>query len=332
MAIDIFSIEPHKVSRDLRGYLIYMFGPPKAGKTRLGCQFPKPLLIATERGFNTIAGIRPQLVNNWSEIRQVMRQLKEPRAKEMYESIIVDTVDLAGTMCEKYVCDQLGVQSIKAIPYGDGWTKLKKEFEEVFRTIANEGYAVYFTSHSKETTLKLKTEEEYNVIRPTATNTFNGIVENMCDIIGYMHPVARNGEKKVVISVRTNDDELRTGTRFKHFPHEIDYGYQNLIDAINYAIDKEAEESGEEFITEKPQEIFQSEKLNFDKMIQQFSDLINGVAEREDFAEKIAPEITNIIENYLGVVKKVSDCTRAQVEQLQLIILDIKDFIKEITE
>lgn len=29
MAVDIFSIQPHEVSRDLRGYIIEIYGEPK---------------------------------------------------------------------------------------------------------------------------------------------------------------------------------------------------------------------------------------------------------------------------------------------------------------
>jgi hypothetical protein len=33
MAIDIFNIEPHKVSRSLEGYTIMFYGEPKTGAT-----------------------------------------------------------------------------------------------------------------------------------------------------------------------------------------------------------------------------------------------------------------------------------------------------------
>ena len=29
MAIDLMGLEPHKVSRDLGGYITYIYGPPK---------------------------------------------------------------------------------------------------------------------------------------------------------------------------------------------------------------------------------------------------------------------------------------------------------------
>jgi hypothetical protein len=33
MAIDLKNLQPHKVSRDLSGYITYIYGAEKAGKT-----------------------------------------------------------------------------------------------------------------------------------------------------------------------------------------------------------------------------------------------------------------------------------------------------------
>ena len=48
-------------------------------------------MIAFEKGYNAIAGIRPQPINSWGEFKKVLRQLKDERAKEIYETIIIDT-------------------------------------------------------------------------------------------------------------------------------------------------------------------------------------------------------------------------------------------------
>lgn len=37
--IDIFNIEPHQVSRNLRGYSIFFYGEPKSGKTTTAARF-----------------------------------------------------------------------------------------------------------------------------------------------------------------------------------------------------------------------------------------------------------------------------------------------------
>ena len=33
MAINLLNIQPHKVSRDLSGYITFIYGAPKVGKT-----------------------------------------------------------------------------------------------------------------------------------------------------------------------------------------------------------------------------------------------------------------------------------------------------------
>lgn len=92
--IDIFSIQPHQVSRNLRGYSIFFYGQPKSGKTTTASKFEKNLLLAFEKGYNAIPGVMAQPINNWAEFRKVLRQLKNPKAKEMFYTITIDTVNV----------------------------------------------------------------------------------------------------------------------------------------------------------------------------------------------------------------------------------------------
>ena len=179
MGIDLLSLEPHKVSRDLSGYITYIYGPPKIGKTTFGSQMPSPLLLAFEKGYNAIGGIVAQDIVSWSDLKQVVRQLKDPAVKEKFKSIIIDTVDIAAVLCDKYVCSQNGVDTIGSIPYGGGWGLLKKEFEGTFRSITQMGYAVYFISHDKEVSFKRQDNTEYTQIKPSISTMYNSIVENM---------------------------------------------------------------------------------------------------------------------------------------------------------
>ncbi len=63
MAIDIFAIKPHEVSRDLCGYTVLLYGQPKTGKTTTAAQFPQALLCAFETGYLAIPGVMAQPVN-----------------------------------------------------------------------------------------------------------------------------------------------------------------------------------------------------------------------------------------------------------------------------
>lgn len=90
--IDIFAIKPHEVSKDLRGYSVMLYGDPKSGKTTTASKFPRALLLAFEKGYAAIPGVKAAPINSWSEFLKVLKQLKDPKAKEMYETIVIDTV------------------------------------------------------------------------------------------------------------------------------------------------------------------------------------------------------------------------------------------------
>lgn len=85
--IDIFSVQPHQVSRNLKGYSVFLYGSYKTGKTTIASKFPKALLLAFEKGYSAIPGVMALPVNSWSDFKRVLRQLKDPKALEMYETV-----------------------------------------------------------------------------------------------------------------------------------------------------------------------------------------------------------------------------------------------------
>lgn len=69
MAINLTAIQPHKVSTDLSGYITYIYGAPKTGKTTLAVQMEKSLLLAFEPGYHALPGVMAQDVTSWAEMR-----------------------------------------------------------------------------------------------------------------------------------------------------------------------------------------------------------------------------------------------------------------------
>lgn len=329
MAIDIFSIQPHEVSKDLSGYTVMFYGEPKTGKTTTAAKFPKSLLLAFETGYLAIPGIIAQPINKWSEFKQVLRQLKEDAAHEKFSNIIIDTADIAYDLCEKYICSQAGVSSINEIPYGQGWAKASKEFDEALRSIPQMGYGLVMISHSQDKTFKDETGEEYNQIVPTLANRPRLIVDRMSDIIGYAHPVQEeDGTTHTVLYMR-GTPRFVAGSRFKYTPYSIEFSYDNLVNAISEAIDKQADEDNGKFVTEKRTEAYNVEpEKDFESMMAEFKTLtrtIQNSVSPEDFKSKWKPKIVAITDKYLGVGKKVNDCTSAQVEQIELILDELKE-------
>lgn len=93
MAIDLLNLQPHKVSRDLSGYITYIYGEAKTGKTTFASQMPSPLILAFEKGYNALGAVMAQDVSTWGEMKTVLRQLKDEKIKERFKSIIIDTIN-----------------------------------------------------------------------------------------------------------------------------------------------------------------------------------------------------------------------------------------------
>ena len=324
MAIDLLGLQPHKVSRDLSGYITFIYGPAKCGKTTFGSKMPSPLLLAFERGYNAIPGIIAQDITSWGEMKQTMRELKKPEVKERFKSIIVDTADIAADLCQKYICSQLGIENI-----GDGgwttngWAKYKKEFEDTFRTLAQLGYAVVFISHDKEKTIKPQNSNEYQQIGSSMQSSALSIIENMSDIIGYAHPkVDGDNNSRRVLTLRSPDNSIRCGCRFKYIAPEIDFTYEALTSALNDAIDKEAKETNNQFVTNERQDAPIYKEYDFDALMAEFKDLAGVLMQR---SQTNGIKITQIVDKYLGKGKKVGDATPDQAELIHLIVIEIKE-------
>ncbi len=320
MAINLLALQPHKVSRDLSGYLVYIYGPSGAGKTTLGSQMPSPLLLATEKGYNTIPGIIVQDITSWADVKQVARELRKAEVKAAFKSIIVDTVDLASSLCEKYVCNQLDIENIGDGGWAkNGWAKVKKEWEETWRSIVMEGYSVVFISHAKDKTFKRKDGTEYSQIVPSCSTAYNEIIKNMVDIMAYIQ--VENNERKFIL--RSPDDTIDCKSRFKYIDPVIPFSYQDLIDAMNRAIDKEAAMTDNKFITDEKLQAPEVKTYDYEALMAEFQQIAGELMGKN--SEYYAPRITKIVEKYLGKGKKISETTLDQAEFVSLIIDDIKD-------
>ncbi len=326
MAINLLEVKPHIVSRDLSGYITFIYGAPKTGKTTMATQMPGSLLLAFEKGYNALPGVMAQDVNTWGEMKQIYRELKKPEVKAMYKAVIVDTVDVAADLCQKYICNQLGIENI-----GDGgwttngWSKYKKEFEEIFRGLTMLGYAVFFISHEGDKTVKIKeTGVEYTQILPTVQSSALKIIENMADIYGYAHSTIdqSDGTKKVMLTLRSGDDSVRCGCRFKNIKPEIEFSYDNLKQALYDAIDSEAAATDNKFVTNDRMVIKEEQTYDYDALMKEFKSLVEQLMQAN---QSNAAKITMIVDKYLGKGKKVGDTTPAQAELIYLIVEEMKE-------
>ena len=328
-AIDIFNIQPTQLCKDLRGRFVLLYGQAKSGKTSMSAMWPKPLLVAFEKGYNALVGVRPADVSSWADFKNICRQLKKPEAKELYETIVIDTIAIAYALCEKYILAREGVTAIGDIGYGKGWGMLKDEFETVFRELTQLGYAIVFIAHSKTKKTEQTDEEgnELDALAPDLPNTAYQIVNRMVDVIGYIgveYDIKNNKSYRYLYTRGT--PTIFAGSRYKYLAPKIELGYQQLVDAIAEAMEKEAELTGTGFVSEE--ELNKNkpiEKRSFDETMTEAKDLWNKIIKTK--GEEGREAIKLVISNVFGHDMQLSRATPEQQELVEMVVEDLKKIL-----
>ncbi len=323
MAIDILSIEPTVISRDLKGKYILVYGKPKTGKTTLASRFPKNLLIAFEKGYNAIDGIRAVDINKWADFKLVLRQLEKPEAREMYDTITIDTTTIAYEMCEQYVCAQNAVQSVADIPWGQGYAATKKEFEKCLRKITMLGYGLVLISHIETRKEQTSDDNEIEILAPSMPKRCYEVVNQIVDIIGYISTEWDDDGNSTRWLYTRQTPTVMAGSRFKYLAPKIKLGYEELVAAINEAIDKQRDMDGATVVDKL--EVKTEEPLDFNKIRTEASELWTELV-KEDTAN--ADIILKKVEMIFGRKIKLSEITEDQVDLFNLVLIDMKEMKK----
>lgn len=322
--MSIFDITPHQVSKDLRGYSVLLYGDPKSGKTSTAVKFPKHLLFAFEKGYAAIPGAMALPINTWPEFLRNLRDLKKPEAKERFETIIVDTADIAFDLCERYICSQNDVDSIGDIPFGKGYGLVAKEFDEKMRQIVQMDYGLVLISHAVDKTFTDEQGNETNQIVPTLPKKAQTIVARMCDIIGYSRSVENEAGNLETRLFMRGTQRYIAGSRFTHTPDSIVFSYDNLVGAIADAVDKLEEEYGAGAVTTDRGEHnhIDSTDLSLEDILAEFNQVVNVLMEKNE--DYYGPRIQQAIERHFGKGKKMSEATLGQVELADLVLFEVK--------
>lgn len=322
----LWEVEKNVISRDLRGKYVMLYGKPKSGKTTAACSFPDAVLFAFEKGYNAIGGAYPYDINKWSDFKLALRDLDDARTKERFKTVIIDTVSICWEMCEKYICQQNGVQKISDIPWGQGYSSCKKEFENSIRQITKSGYGVVLIAHSASRVEKTADGSDIEIISPDLPKRAAEVCNGIVDIIGYIGNEWVDGERKRWLYTRETPT-LFAGSRFKYMPDKIPFSYEALVEAIADAIEMAEKIDGAtvvDSLTSKSEE-----KLDFNEVRAKAQELWTKLVGSGETADaEIATTILKKIEMIMGRRMKLSEFTEDQVDLLNLVVIDMQDMIK----
>ena len=278
--------------------------------------------------YNALIGVRPADITSWADFKAICRQLKKPEAKEIYETVVIDTIAIAYSLCEKYILAREGVAAIGDIGYGKGWGMLKDEFETTFRELTQLGYAIVFIAHSKSKSTEY-TDEEGNALSalaPDLPNAAYQIVNRMVDVIGYIgveYDVKTGNSYRYLYTRGT--PTIFAGSRYKYLAPKIELGYQQLVDAIADAMEKEASQTGTGFVSEAELNYGGVPTRTFDETMTEAKDLWNKIIKAKGDEGREA--IKAVISQVFGHDMQLSRATPEQQELVELVVEDLKKLI-----
>lgn len=226
--------KPSKAPIDARRLKYLMIGPPKWGKTTLGCSAPDSLLLATEEG-HMFHETHKVVIDTWGtrEGRGVdedgnvhlsmVEAVEAIVASDRFKFVIIDTADMAAKLCLDHHYKKMGVKHASEVGnYGKGWDLcLTQPFRQEIGQIMKSGRGVMFITHTSLVTKKVGNVEQsrWETTLPSQVQKF---LHTQADVIlhgsfGKLRPGMKDRDR--IISM-DGTNEILAGTRIRaiHLP------------------------------------------------------------------------------------------------------------------
>lgn len=326
--IDIFNPQVSVVAHGLEGKTIMLYGTNNIGKTFQAVRAKKPYVFACESGLGAQNNVKYNKISNWREFKKAVDQFTNKKtidkAREMYSTIIIDEVYASSLFCQKFVCDTYGDGCISLGANTNSKVNLYQIYERVYweqiNLLVGAGYTVIFIAHQQEKDDFISPKGDKRCINP--------IIDN-CDIVAYIAPNGVDEENRVIKSSAyfAQTDRFFARSRYDYMDTWIqEFTIENLEKAIADGIARQAEAEGVasvDYDVQKAQNTAQI--LSYDELMEKAAVYSNklidaGVTERA----------VEVVENTLGVGKKLGECTKKQVESIAIIVDELIEICEEL--
>lgn len=324
--LDIFNPQKTVIAKGLEGKSFLIYGSNSLGKTAQAVRMSKPYVIATESGLNATVGIPYARVTTWGDFKRLVKQFTNKatvdKAREMYDTIIIDEMYAASLLCQDFCISTYGEG---ALSLGDSQGKVnlyqmyEKEFFKTVNTLLSANYTVVFIGHA---------QEKDGYITPKGDKRCVDPIRDWVDYVIYLESngVDENGKVIPSSAYLAETDRFFARSRWDTTPTCLPvWSAEALEEAVNIGISKMEEEKGIKAVSYDEQKAQNTVTHDFDELMDQIQEV------GEKFINNKQMELlTEIVEDVLGSGKKVSDCTKKQIDALIIILDNLQDKAQEL--
>jgi|GEM_PF-4736433 len=281
--------------------------------TTTALKSPKPLLFALEKGYLTIPGTRAVNITSWTDALTAVAQLRKPEVRALYETIIIDPIDLLVDVAEDYLCQTNGVKTLSDIPWGGGHSQLGKMFKKFFREITNAGYGLIIIGHAAVKKDELNEEIKYRSLN--FNKKVKGIIMGLLDQLIYVESSRDPREPSIMHFKGSAYWEAKS--RFPNIVAEDILSYENLVKAIQNSVKDVATTSDWDRKDPAAIEGVSSTQREFEEIRQSAIDIASSKIESVGQSPVIEEINTTLM-------KKISETDISDVDMLKVLINRLK--------
>lgn len=338
---NLLDIEPHKVKSGLDGKIIVIHGEKKTGKTSEACKAEKPFLFAFEPGFNLIDGIKAVTMSDgskgWLEMKNYVKQLAEDEMKSVIKTIIIDTASLMWNCCVEFIKTQKNLEDLGDLGFGKGHKIANQEFCSVINELGKLGYTLIFLNHSvkKDYTDNLGNLHKQSIniaLDKQPKEILTALADLTIFIRGEFDPVTNKNKTVAYLRAGTyGTDQIEdAGGRYAYIPEKIEWSFSNLENVIVEA-DKRMLDSGitisseNKTILEEEGSITVELERPWAEVIKEVNEVLTVIAGKVNAGDtSLNKKTKDIIANYLGAGRKITEATSAQQELVEAALSELK--------
>lgn len=327
--VDIFNPQKTVIAKGLEGKSFLIYGSNSLGKTAQAVRMSKPFVIATESGLNATVGVAYNRVNSWADFKKLVKQFTSKatvdKARELYDTIIIDELYASALLCQDYIQTVIGGGALTLGDTVDGgkvnlYQAYEKEFFKMVNTLLSCNYTVVFIGHEQEKDGKMYPKGDKRSVDP---------VKDFVDYVIYLRSNGVDDEGKVIPSSAylAETDQFFARSRFDTTPTYLPvWSAEALEEAVNMGIAGKEAESGVKAVSYAEQKA-QNTSVTYD--YDTVMDQLQEVGQKFAAANKM-DELTEIVEDTLGKGKKVSECTKKQLDAMVIILDNLMDRAAEL--
>ena len=321
--LNLLDLQPTTISRDLRNKYTLLYGLPKVGKTSFAAQCPNNLIFCFEKGVNFLPGVYAADVPKWADFKALLKQLDKEDVKAKFHTVTIDTISIAWDLCSQYICSQNNVKALGDIPWGRGYALLKDEFSSALRQISMMGYGMILITHAKTKVEKIDDDHSIEIISPNIPERAQDIVNALVDLIGYIDvqwKETANGPVSERTLITRGTPTIVAGPRLKYLEPRIPFGYNELVNALGEAIEKQQQLDGA-VVTDTDTTQAVIEKRPFAETVVEARELWERIVSAD---ENKAEEIMKKVENIFGTPLRLSEIPESQQDLFELLIDEMR--------